>query len=136
MYGQTYRFRGCTPGQATIELQQVSNNGVLARVVITVTSVLPTPPAPSGFTATATGTTSVSVSLSWDLQNGVSKYWPQISHLAFWFREWSGGRGLVRGAIAGEARESRANDPTGAGFGEPACSRQVAAAFRPCSRWL
>ena len=60
----------------------------------------------------------------------------QISHLAFWFREWSGGRGLVRRAIAGEARESRANDPTGAGFGEPACSRQVAAAFRPCSRWL
>ena len=60
----------------------------------------------------------------------------QISHLAFWFREWSGGRGLVRGAIAGEARESRANDPTGAGFGEPACSRQVAAAFRRCSRWL
>ena len=53
-----------------------------------------------------------------------------------WLREWSGGRGLVRRAIAGEARESRANDPTGAGFGEPACSRQVAAAFRRCSRWL
>ena len=53
-----------------------------------------------------------------------------------WLRDWSGGRGLVRRAIAGEARESRANDPTGAGFGEPACSRQVAAAFRRCSRWL
>ena len=44
VYGQTYRFRGCTPGQATIELQQVSNNGVLESVDITVTSVLPTPP--------------------------------------------------------------------------------------------